>query len=679
MLGNLQAFVIRIFAWTALRARSYSMSSISVRLISAAISMFILVLLVPAAQADEASDREAQSILHMLDYLGVDYGGSVLFGKILNESEYQEQAEFAMQSLKLINRLPEHPLLANIIKDAQKLVNDVAERAPAEEVSAEARQLRSNIIAAYNITVSPRKIPDFQRASVLYRQLCVKCHGSEGYGDGPESKTLNPKPANFRDATRMGKRSVYGLYSTISLGVPGTAMVGFEKLSDDERWGLAFLASNFHNLPERLELGRKLWEKREFQGALPNLVTLTTLTANEVSVNYGDNTRAVFEYLRAKPNALVASRHATLLFATEQLDHAIASYQAGDKSEAQRFAIAAYLEGFEPMEISLVNLDSQLRFDIEREMMAIRKLIYDGASADALTVKVESAKKLLREADELLREGKLSITGAFISSLFVLLREGLESILVLAAVIAFVVKSGQRSALIYVHVGWAGAILLGVLTWLSASMLVNISGAGREITSGVTALIASAMLIYVGFWLHDKTHAQAWQKFLKEKVGAALEKKTVWALALIAFFAVYREIFETVLFYQALWTQTTVDTRPALWSGMLTAGLTLLVIGWGLFRFGIRLPLNAFFSATSILLAIMAVIFAGQGVASLQDAGIVEISPVNFVSLPMLGVLPTTETLLTQLAVIGILFLCYRFPIRQHRNNQTENPPASSA
>jgi len=655
------------------------MSFTSIRMISAAISVSFLILLMPAAHADEASEREAQSILHMLDYLSVDYGGSVLFGKILNEGEYQEQAEFAAQSVKLINRLPEHPLLANMIKDAQKLAVNIGDKAPAEEVSAAAQALRRNIIAAYHVPVSPRQVPESQRAVVLYQQLCVKCHGAEGYGNGPESETLNPKPANFRDATRMGKRSVYGLYSTISLGVAGTAMPGFPQLSDDERWALAFLASNFHNLPERLDLGRRLWEKRDFQGAIPNLVALTTLTANEVGINYGDNTRAVFEYLRAEPRALITSRHATLIFATEQLDHAMARYRAGDKSEAQRFAIAAYLEGFEPMEISLISLNAQLRLDIEREMMAIRQLIYGGAPAEALAIKVESAKELLRQADELLREGKLTITGAFISSLFVLLREGLEAILVLAAVIAFVVKSGQRSALVYIHAGWGGALMLGILTWMAATWLVDISGAGREITSGVTALIASAMLIYVGFWLHDKTHARAWQKFLKDKVGAALEKKTVWALALISFFAVYREIFETVLFYQALWTQTTEDTRPALLSGILTAGLTLLAIGWGLFRFGIRLPLGAFFSATSILLAIMAVIFAGQGVASLQEAGIVAISPVNFISLPMLGVLPTTETLLTQVAVIGILFLCYRIPLRRQRSEQIDNPPTSRA
>lgn len=655
------------------------MSHKSIRMILAAITASFLTMLMPAAHADETSEREAQTILHILDYLSVDYGGSVLLGKVLNEGEYKEQVEFAEQSVKLLSGLPQHPLQADLVKDARELARNVNGKAPAEQVSASAQQLRRKIITAYQVTVSPRKVPDTQRAAVLYRQLCAKCHGAAGHGDGPSGKSLNPKPANFHDAARMGQRSVYGLYNTIYLGVAGTGMAGYPQLSDDERWSLAFFVSNLRTPVERLELGRKLWEKRDFHGAVPNLATLATLTTNEVVINHGDNTRAVFAYLRAEPQALMATRHATLIFATEQLDHALDSYRAGDLAKAQRFAIAAYLEGFEPMEISLNNLDPQLRLDIEHEMMTIRQLINDGAPAESLAAKIEQAKALLSQAEELLREGKLSIAGAFASSLFVLLREGLEAILVLAAVMAFVVKSGQRNALPYIHAGWSGALLMGALTWAAATWLVDISGAGREITSGITALIASAMLIYVGFWLHDKTHAQAWQKFLKDKVGAALEKKTLWALALISFFAVYREIFETVLFYQALWAQTNDSTRPALWSGMLAAVLTLLVTGWGLFRFGIRLPLNSFFSGTSILLAILAVIFAGQGVASLQEAGIVAASPVNFISLPMLGVLPTAQTLMTQVAVIGILFLCYRIPIRRRRSDQSASPPASQA
>lgn len=649
------------------------------RIITVTVTVSFLMLLMQTAHADSTSEREAQTVLHMLDYLSVDYGGSVLFGKVLNEREYQEQSEFAIQSAKLLSHLPMHPSKEMLVKEALQIVRDVQAKASAEQVGASAQALRKKIIVTYKVPVSPRQIPDSQRAAVLYQKLCVPCHGPSGHGDGSESNNFNPKPANFHDATRMGKRSVYGLYNTISLGVARTGMVGFMQLSEDERWALAFYVSNFHNLPERLELGRKLWERRDFQGAVPNLVALTTLTANEVSISNGDNARAVFEYLRAEPRSHVTSRHATLIFATEQLDLALARYRLSDQAGAQQFAIAAYLEGFEPMEISLTNLNAQLRLDIEREMMAIRQFIYTKAPAETLAIKIENAKDLLNQADELLREGKLSVSGAFASSLFILLREGLVAILILAALITLVARSGQRNALAYIHVGWGSALLMGMLTWVAATWLVNISGAGREITSGITALIASAMLICVGFWLYVKARAQVRQKFLRHKAGVSLEMKTLLALALISFLAVYREVMEIVLFYQALWTQTSEGTRPALWSGILASVMTLLALGWGLFRFGIKLPLATFFSATSLLLAMMAVIFAGQGVSSLQGAGVVTTSLIDFISLPMLGVFPTIQTLLTQVSVIGILILCYLILIRNQRSAQNDNPPVSGA
>ncbi len=655
------------------------MSSKSIRMLSAAIAASFLILLMPAAHADATSEQNAQSILHMLDYLGVDYGGSVWFGKVVNEREYQEQAEFAGQSAKLLAKLPSHPNQAALVNEAQELDRNVRAKAPAEQVSAAAQQLRRKIIAAYKVPVSPRKVPDFKQAAILYQQLCVACHGAEGHGDGFKSETLNPRPTNFHDAIRMGKRSVYGLYNTISLGVARTDMPGFSQLSDEERWSLAFLVSNFHNLPERMDLGHKLWEKRNFQGAAPNLAALATLTANEVSINHGDNTRAVFEYLRAEPQALVATRHATLIFAAEQLDQALARYRAGDQTEALHFAIEAYLEGFEPMEMGLINLNAQLRVDIEREMMTIRQLIYSGVPIETLTMKIEQAKELLSQADELLRGGKLTITGAFASSLFILLHKGWVVLLILPTILAFVARSERRSgALTYIHAGWGSALLLGLFTWAATTWFVSISGSARTIISGVTALLASAILIYVWLLLHDKTHTRAWQQFLRDKVGTVLERKTLRVLALISFFIVYREIFEAVLFYQSLWTQTSHVIRTSLWGGIFAGGLTLLAGGWGLFRFVIKLSPGVFFAGTSILFAFMAVIFVGQSITSLQVAGIVASNPINLISLPMLGLLPTTQSLLAQAVVVGILILCYRLPIWHRRNDRNDKyPPAT--
>lgn len=652
------------------------MSSKLIRMLHATIIATFLMLLTTSAHADvdPTTEREVQTILHMLNYLSVDYGVTVLFSKVVNEKEYKEQTEFAGQSVKLLAKLPENPDQAKLVKEAQELVHQVQAKASADQVSAIAQQLRKKIIAAYRVSVSPLQIPNLQQAVVLYQLLCVSCHGAEGRGDGPDGETLTPKPANFHNTIRMGKLSIYGLYNTITLGVAGTSMVGYPQLSDDERWALAFFVSNFQSSPERLSLGQKFWGKREFQGPVPNLGTLTTLTANEVSVNYGDKTRAVFEYLRTHPQALGSSRQVTLIFATEQLEHALTSYRTGDKAGAIQYAIASYLEGFEPMEISLGNLNAQLRLDIEREMMEARQLIYSDAPAESLAIKIQSAKSLLTQADELLREGKLTINGTFFTSFLILLREGLEALLVLSVVTSLVVRGRQRNSLTFLYAGWSGAFLLGIFTWVMATWLIEITGVEREFVLGFGALIISFMLIYVVSWLYDKTHAHDENQILANKVYTALGKKTLWILSLISFFAVYREIFESVVFYQALWAQTSDVTRTALWGGIFTASLTLLAVGWAMSRFCLSLSLRAFFFVTSMLLAGGAVIFVGKGVESLQESGLVAVNHINFLPIPMLGIFPTTQTLAAQLAVIGILILSYRFPNWRRPSNQNRTP-----
>ncbi|MGE0808774.1 MAG: FTR1 family protein, partial [Burkholderiaceae bacterium] len=249
--------------------------------------------------------------------------------------------------------------------------------------------------------------------------------------------------------------------------------------------------------------------------------------------------------------------------------------------------------------------------------------------------------------------GSLSPAAAFVSALLILLREGLEAILVLAAIIAFVRRTGRRDAIRYIHAGWIAAVALGALTWAAARWLLSISGANREVTEGVTALLAAAMLLYVGYWLHSKSHAQAWQSFIRDQVDAALGRKTLWAMAGISFLAVYRELFEVVLFYEALWAQVDAGSgQMAVLAGMAAAAVLLAVIGWAILRYSVRLPIGPFFSATAILLALLAVVFVGNGVAALQEAGVLSVTPARFVSIPLLGVHPTWQGLGGQLAAL---------------------------
>jgi high-affinity iron transporter len=228
-------------------------------------------------------------------------------------------------------------------------------------------------------------------------------------------------------------------------------------------------------------------------------------------------------------------------------------------------------------------------------------------------------------------------------------------VLVLAAIFAFLGKAERGDAKRYVHVGWIAALALGVLTWIVSSKLIAISGASREVTEGVTALVSAAMLLYVGFWLHDKSHAAGWQKFISTHVGGALSSGTVWTLATISFLAVYREIFETVLFYEALASQAGPEGHAALVAGVASGALGLAVMTWVILRWSAKLPLGLFFTVSAMLLAVLAVVFTGQGIAALQEASWVDAKALGSVRVPMLGIFPTAQSLGAQAVVAALI------------------------
>jgi high-affinity iron transporter len=297
----------------------------------------------------------------------------------------------------------------------------------------------------------------------------------------------------------------------------------------------------------------------------------------------------------------------------------------------------------------------------DREMMTLRSLMRDGAPAADVARQEAQVEALLAQARDALAGPGLSPRTIFASALLILLREGIEALLVVAAIVAFLVKARRRDALPYVHAGWAGAIVLGLATWAVAATLVEVSGATREVTEGVTALVASAMLVYVGYWLHTRASAHAWQDFIRTQVGGALAGRTLWAMAIVSFLAVYREMFETALFYQALWVQAGESGREALLGGVAAAVVLLALIGWAIFRYGIRLPLGPFFTVTSLLLCALAVVLAGKGVAALQEAGLIPADPIAFFRVPELGIFPTSQTVVAQVLVLAavVALLCY--------------------
>jgi high-affinity iron transporter len=603
----------------------------------------------------QTAAEKAQTVLHMLDYVSVDYPEAVKEGKVADEGEYQEQREFVTRSLELLAQLPAHAEQPALVDQARELLARVDAKAAGADVATQARAVMTDLVRIYQVTTTPRQAPDLTRAQALFQAQCTACHGASGRGDGPAAKGMEPAPSNFHDAGRMQQRSIYGLYNTITLGVGGTPMQAFSALSEADRWALAFYVAGLRTPPETLRQGEAAWRAGQGKESLGTLRALVTQAPASLGGQAGAQLDAVRAWLTAHPEALQAGRPAPLDFTRARLHDALTAYQRGDSGRARQHAITAYLEGFELVEASLDNIAPALRLETERELMALRSAIDRAESADTVATQVTKIEGLLERAAERLSGDAMSSEAAFASSLLILLREGLEAILVLAAIIAFVRKTGRRDALPYIHAGWIGAVLLGAATWVVASYAWEISGANRELTEGISALLAAAMLLYVGFWLHQRSHAQAWQAFIREHVTAALGKQTLWAMAGISFLAVYRELFEIVLFYQTLWAQAGPQGQGAVLGGIATAAVLLAALAWVILKYSARLPIGPFFTATSGLLVLMAVVFVGNGVAALQEAGVLDATPTAFVSVPLLGIHPSAQGLAAQALVIALI------------------------
>jgi high-affinity iron transporter len=606
-----------------------------------------------ASWADEG--KAAQTLLHLLDYIGVDYAGAVKDGAIADQGEYDEMMEFTGAVQTRLSALPERPAKAALLQQSQQLRALVENKQAPAQVALLAGEMRAALAQGYAVVTAPTHAPDLARAATLFASSCAGCHGAEGRGDGMLAKGMEPAPTNFHDRERLARLSAYSLYSTVTLGVEGTAMRAFGELSEADRWSLAYYAANFAANAEEKTRGEQLWREGKARDAFVALASTSNVSANETAARFGADAVAVLAYLRANPNVFQAESASPLAFTKRTLGASVAAYEQGNAADAMQHAVSAYLEGFELIESKLDSIDHALRAKIEREMMDFRNMIKNGASAQALRAKAAGIESLLDESGKTLEAASDSAGTNMFSAFLILLREGVEAILILGGIVAFLIRTERRDALRYVHAGWITALVLGVLTWFVATHFIQISGASRELTEGITALLAAAVLLYVGYWMHGKIYAQRWNQFIGAQLKSAMKATTLWGLALLAFLTVYREVFETVLFYQALWAQAGDGARlPIVW-GFLAAVAALSVIAWLVFSFGVKLPIKLFFGVSSILIGLLAIVFIGKGVAALQEAGKLPMNPLDVPSVPLLGIYPNLQGVLLQLLILALI------------------------
>lgn len=621
-----------------------------------------------AARADTAS---VQTAWRLLDYIAVDYAGAVADGRVISTAEYAEMTEFSAEVQTRMRELPD-ATAKGLVQQADALAATIARKAPPAEVAEQARALGRALLAAHPVPLAPERLPDPARGRALYAAQCASCHGLDGGGNGPAAANLDPPPIDFTDATRARQRSVFALQQVVEQGIDGTAMPSFAHLSAEDRWALAFYIGRFA-YPEALApAGERLWHDRpELRRQITNLDALTGLTPAALAERLGeDDARALTAYLRATPEVVLASHGHPLALTRERLAESLTAYKSGDRREAARLALSAYLDGFEPVEPLLATRDAALMPRIERAMGELRAAIARAAPASDVAARVEALDALFGEAEAALAPERASTASSFIGALTILLREGLEALLVVVAMVAFLRKAERPEVLPYVHGGWIAALAAGGLTWAAATKLIAVSGASRELTEGVGGLFAAVVLLSVGIWMHGKAQADAWQRYIRAKLTHALSRRSAWFLFGLAFVVVYREAFETILFFTALWSD---GNNGAVAAGAAAATATLAGIAWAMLRYSRRLPIAQFFRYSSALIAVLAVVLAGKGVAALQEAGVLGVDPLAGVPrLDAFGLYPTVEVVAAQLITVAALTVGFWY---NRRSANRRGPP----
>lgn len=618
-----------------------------------------------APQTNTGVQDKAKQTWQMLDYLAVDYGKAVQDGKIASASEYAEMREFAHGAERQLGELPASAATPALLKGAADLRAAIDAKAPAAAVGDQARQLAAGLLTAYPVPLAPARVPDLQKGAALYQSNCAACHGVTGHADGPLAATLSPPPIALDDHDRARQRSVFSLQQIISHGVAGTAMPAFTQLSEDERWAVAYFASTMSYGPTDRERGAALWSSSPaLHTAVPNLSALSQASEAALAQSAGaTSARAMLAYLRNTPQAVASSSADTLPIARSRLKESLGALERGDEPAASRLALSAYLDGFEPVEPALAAKNDALFQDIEKAMGLYRGAVTSRNLEQARAIEQRLQSQLGQAQDAL--GGANDPLSTFLGALTILLREGVEALLVVVAMMAFLKKAERSDVLPYVHAGWVAALAGGGITWAVATYLVDISGASREMTEGFSAIFAALVLLAVGIWMHQKSLAGRWQAYVKDKLSAALNKPSAATmLFLLSFFTVYREVFETVLFYAALWTG---DNGIYLLAGLGSGIAILAVIAFVLLRSSARLPISQFFAASSALVAILAVVLIGKGAAALQKVGFLKITPLNLPRVDALGIYPTMQTIIAQIIVVLIIAASVSYNLRQQK------------
>ncbi|HEY6209635.1 MAG TPA: FTR1 family protein [Gemmatimonadales bacterium] len=632
-------------------------------------------------------------------------GGAV---RVTAPAEVDEARQFLDQARLDV---PYLPVAVRAVADAELAgLRAMIDRAASpDSVSLRAEALVGRIAAAAGGALDPFPVrpPSLARGAAVYREQCLQCHGAAGQGDGPKAKGLKgPPAANLADRSAMSTVSPVDVYRKVTIGVAGTAMPQFdETLSPEDRWAVATYIATFRASDRAVREGEGLYavECAACHGvvgggdgplaaslsvrppALRDLAVQGRFTDRELQqlILRGrpgtpmpgfaraldpDAADRIVAFLRVLPTAERQQYRASPAAATfstvrRQLDSAVAL-------RSDKVAFDAYLT-FEQVETDVRARNAALAGELEDAFAALRTRAAAGASGEELEAIHARLLSGLERAERLVAD-RGSSTNLFMQSFVLLLREGFEAILIVAALMTFLAKAGATARRRHVAQGAWAAVAASALTAVLVEALFELTPGQREAFEGVTLLLATAVLFYVSYWLLTKFEVAKWNAFVKGRMQEALQTGSGFALSSVAFLAVYREGFETILFYKALLTSGSSpgaggSGTAAVVGGLLVGVVALVMVYVAIYRFGLKVPLRPFFGISGAMLYYMAFVFAGKGVADLQEAGLVKTSVIEWAPrIPVLGIYPTLESLALQLLLIVLLIVAVVW-LQRHR------------
>jgi high-affinity iron transporter len=352
-------------------------------------------------------------------------------------------------------------------------------------------------------------------------------------------------------------------------------------------------------------------------------------------------------------------------------------YNEGKNDEAFMAARSAYLDSYEGIEIPLRPINPDFTLDMEIKFAELRNLIQQHQTYPRVEAKVVEIRSGLDESERLVTgTGTLAPSLAFSTSFSIIFREGLESALIIGAILAYLEASRNSHYKKHVYLGIVIAIIATVITWFIAQFVIDITGASKELIEAIAGISAVAVLFWVSFWILNKVETKKWIEFVKAKVWQATTTGSVMVFAMLSFFTVYREGFETVLFYQAMFSFAK-NMETFVFLGLVLGLAVILSVVFIIRRLGKKLPLRVLFGLTMAIGAYMSIAFIGNAIREFQEIGYIStthlfgIIPRLEINLAtMTGIHPTLETTIAQILllsvyVVGSLYILIMRPRRK--------------